>query len=157
MHRPGFEVLDIIENKETEKYKLTEFKITMSAYLCNILGFVRGTNKSHKLRFEESKQFVATYRPNIALLVPTNFIVLCDIVSESIFGAKSVNILKLLSTNFDPNKEIIDLSFYQDEFIDLNLKEFSSIRIQVVDTTGNLIKSGKSYPTRCQLQFAKKV
>ena len=146
-----------IENKETEKYKLTEFKITMSAYLCNILGFVRGTNKSHKLRFEESKQFVATYRPNIALLVPTNFIVLCDIVSESIFGAKSVNILKLLSTNFDPNKEIIDLSFYQDEFIDLNLKEFSSIRIQVVDTTGNLIKSGKSYPTRCQLQFAKKV
>ena len=59
-----------------------------------------------------------------------------------------MNILKLLSTNFDPNKEIIDLSFYQDEFIDLNLKEFSSIRIQVVDTTGNLIKSGKSYPTR---------
>ena len=44
-----------IENKETEKYKMIEFKMTMSAYLCNILGFVRGTNKSHKLRFEEKK------------------------------------------------------------------------------------------------------
>ena len=109
------------------------------------------------LRTQTKNRFVATYAPNIALLVPTNFVVLCDIVSESIFGAKSVNILKLLSSNFDPKKEMIDLSFHQDEFLDLKLKEFSSIRIQIVDTTGNLIKSGKSYATRCQLQFRKKV
>ena len=146
-----------IEKKETESYRLVEFKMKLSPYLCNILGFVRGTSKFHNLRFETKNRFVATYAPNIALLVPTNFVVLCDIVSESIFGAKSVNILKLLSSNFDPKKEMIDLSFHQDEFLDLKLKEFSSIRIQIVDTTGNLIKSGKSYATRCQLQFRKKV
>ena len=145
-----------IEKNETENYKMIEFKLTLSPFLCNILGFARGTNKAHKLRFTQKRRFVATYGPNIALLVPTNFVVLCDIVSESIFGAKSVNILKLLSTNFDPDREIIDLSFHQDEFLDLNLKEFSSIRIQIVDTTGDLIKSSRSYPTRCQLQFAQK-
>ena len=145
-----------ISRKETEQYDLVDFRLTLSPYLCNILGFTRGTSKSHKLRFEEKREYVATYAPNISLLVPTNFIVLCDVVSESIFGAKSVNILKLLSTNFDPSKEMIDLTFHQDEFLDLNLKEFSSIKIQIVDTTGNLVQSEKSYPTRCQLQFAKK-
>ena len=117
-----------IEKNETENYKMIEFKLTLSPFLCNILGFARGTNKAHKLRFTQKRRFVATYGPNIALLVPTNFIVLCDIVSESIFGAKSVNILKLLSTNFDPNKEIIDLSFTAGLTITVNFFQESMTR-----------------------------
>ena len=92
----------------------------------------------------------------MGLLAPTNFIVLCDVVSESVFGDKSVKILKFLSASFDSSKDIIDLSFFQDEFVDLNVKEFSTMRIQLVDATGNLIKSGHHIPTRCQVEFVKK-
>ena len=40
--------------------------------------------------------------------------------------------------------------------MDLNVKEFSTMRIQLVDATGNLIKSGNHIPTRCQVEFVKK-
>ena len=81
--------------------------------------------------------------------------ILCDVVSESVFGSKSIKILKLLSTNFDRKKEIINLGFHQEEFVNIAIKEFASIRIQIVDTTGELIKSKQKYPTRCQIQFMK--
>ena len=108
-----------------------------------------------KLQFQTRPKFTAAYTSNVSLLAPTNFIVLCDVVSESVFGDKSVKILKFLSTSFDSSKDIIDLSFYQDEFVDLNVKEFSTMRIQLVDATGNLIKSGNHIPTRCHVEFVK--
>ena len=39
-----------ISRKETEQYDLVDFRLTLSPYLCNILGFTRGTSKSHKLK-----------------------------------------------------------------------------------------------------------
>ena len=101
-------------------------------------------------------EYIATYQPTISLLVPTNFVVLCNIVNESVFGNKSIQILRLLSTNFDSEKDIIHFSFYQDEPVDLHVKEFSTIRIQILDATGNLIKALGSFPTRCQLLFSQK-
>ena len=98
---------------------------------------------------------MATYSPNIELLIPRNFMVLCDVVSESVFGSNSIRILKLLSANFQPGREIINFDFHQEEFVDIAIKEFTSIRIQIVDTTGDLIKCGGRYPTRCQIQFMK--
>ena len=81
--------------------------------------------------------------------------ILCDVVLESVFGSKSIRILKLLSSNFEPERELVNFNFNQDEFVDIGIKEFTSIRIQIVDTTGNLIKSNLKYPTRCQIQFKK--
>ena len=145
----------IIKCLEKSDHLLVEYSLTFSPYLSNILG-IDIALKENVLHFLFKKNFIATFKPNIFLLVPTNFIVLCDIVSESVFGSKSIKILKLLSTNFNPSDEIIHFSFHQDEFVELNIKEFSSIQIQIVDTTGNIIKSGKSFPTRCQIQFLKK-
>jgi hypothetical protein len=53
------------------------------------------------------------------------------------------------------DRDIINFAFHQEEFVDIAIKEFTSIRIQIVDTTGDLIKSTQKYPTRCQIQFMK--
>ena len=134
---------------------LVEFTLTFSPHLSNILGIDLLLKNENSIHFDNKNKFLATFKPNISLLTPTNFIVLCDVVSNSVFGSKSINILKLLSVNFNPMHELIQFSFYQDEFVDLNIKEFSSIRIRIVDTTGDLIKSEQSHPTRCQIQFLK--
>ena len=138
------------------KYVLKFYTLTVSPFLSNILGLDTSSNTAKKIEFDKKKTFLATYRPNISLLVPKNFIILCDLVTESVFGSKTIKILRLISSDYDPTKEIQHFTFHHDEFIDLNIREFSSIRIQIVDTTGNLIKSGENHPTRCQIQFVKK-
>jgi hypothetical protein len=138
------------------KYVLKFYTLTVSPFLSNILGFDRSTITEKKIEFDKEKTFLATYRPNISLLVPTNFIILCDLLTESVFGSNSIKILRLISSDYDPSKEIQHFTFHHDEFIELNIREFLSIRIQIADTTGNLIKSTHSHPTRCQIQFVKK-
>ena len=140
---------------KNEEYHIAEYSLKFSPHLANILGFDKSGEGVNKLQFQVQSVFKSAYRANVTFLAPTNFIVLCDVVSESVFGDKSVKILKFLSTSFDPTKDIIDLSFYQDEFVDLDVKEFTTMRIQLVDATGNLIKSGKHIPTRCQVEFVK--
>jgi hypothetical protein len=138
------------------QYVLKFYTLTVSPALSNILGLDRSTNKKTKIEFDKEKTFLASYRPNISLLVPTNFIILCDLITESVFGSKTIKILRLISSDYDPTKEIQHFTFHHDEFINLNIREFSSIRIRIADTTGNLIKSEHSHPTRCQIQFMKK-
>ena len=138
------------------KYVLKFYTLTVSPFLSNILGLDSSSNTKKIIEFDKKKTFLATYKPNISLLVPKNFIILCDLLTESVFGSKSIKILRLISSDFDPAKEIQHFTFHHDEFIDLNIREFSSIRIRIADTTGNLIKSEHSHPTRCQIQFVKK-
>ena len=127
----------------------------ISPALADILGFDRTYDRDFVIPFEIKKTCSATYSPNIDLLTPRNFMILCDVVSESVFGSKSIKILKLLSANFEREKDFINFSFHQEEFVGIAIKEFTSIRIQIVDTTGDLIKSTQKYPTRCQIQFMK--
>ena len=138
------------------KYVLKFYTLTVSPFLSNILGFDRTSNSKKEIEFDKNKTFLASYRPNISLLVPANFIILCDLLTESVFGSKSIKILRMISSNYDPTKEIQHFTFHHDEFIELNIREFSSIRIRIADTTGNLIKSGHAHPTRCQIQFMQK-
>ena len=133
-------------------YKLI---MKMSPALANILGFTRDNDHEYVIPFEIKRICSATYSPAIDLLIPRNFMILCDVVSESVFGSKSIKILKLLSANFDREREMINFAFHQEEFVNIAIKEFTSIRIQIVDTTGELIQSNQKYPTRCQIQFLK--
>ena len=139
------------EKRESGRY--LRYTVILSPHLANILGYDLTNNQEFSLPFIPKKTFIATFTPKIELLIPRNFMVLCDVVSESVFGSKTVKILKLLSSNFVRTREIMTFSFDQDEFVELAIKEFSSIRIQVLDTTGNLIKSLNTHPTRCQIQF----
>ena len=137
------------------QYHSVKLRLTLSSMLANILGYVRSVEKNFKLYFRSKKVYTTSFSSNINLLVPRNFMILCDVVLESVFGSKSIRILKLLSSNFEPERELVNFNFHQDEFVDIGIKEFTSIRIQIVDTTGNLIKSNLKYPTRCQIQFKK--
>ena len=143
--------------EEEKKGRSGSYKhiMKMSPALANILGFDRTYDRDFVIPFEIKKTCSATYSPNIDLLTPRNFMILCDVVSESVFGSKSIKILKLLSANFERDRDIINFAFHQEEFVDIAIKEFTSIRIQIVDTTGDLIKSTQKYPTRCQIQFMK--
>ena len=145
--------------EEEKKGRSGSYKyiMKMSPALANILGFDRANDRDFVIPFEIKKTCSATYSPNIDLLTPRNFMILCDVVSESVFGSKSIKILKLLSTNFERERDIINFAFHQEEFVNIAIKEFTSIRIQIVDTTGDLIKSAQKYPTRCQIQFMKRL
>ena len=142
--------------EKRERDRFLKYTLLLSPHLANILGYDLTNNQEFSLSFHPRKTYIATFTSKIELLIPRNFMILCDVVSESVFGSKTVKILKLLSSSFVREREIITFSFDQDEFIELAIKEFSSIRIRVVDTTGNLIKSLNSHPTRCQVQFRKK-
>ena len=136
---------------------LINYDVILSPSLSNILGFDTTSMKEHKLNFEKRNIRESTFSPNIFMLIPTNFIIMCNIVGNSVFGGVPAKILKIISSNFQPDHEIIKFSFYQDELVDLDIKEFSSIQIKIVDTTGSPIKLAQSYPTRCQIQFIKKI
>ena len=86
---------------KNEEYQLTEYSVKFSPHLANILGLDKSGEGEMKLQFQTRPKFTAAYTSNVSLLAPTNFIVLCDVVSESVFGDKSVKILKFLSTSFD--------------------------------------------------------
>ena len=145
----------VCEEQRNPRAGSHKYIMKLSPMLANILGFDRTNLNEFVLPLHIKKSYTTTYRPNIDLLVPRNFMILCDVVSESVFGSKSIKILKLLSANFDREKEIINFGFHQEEFVDIAIKEFSSIRIRIVDTTGEMIKSVQKYPTRCQIQFMK--
>jgi len=136
---------------------LINYDVILSPSLSNILGFDTTSMKEHKLNFEKRNIRESTFSPNIFMLIPTNFIIMCNIVGNSVFGGVPAKILKIISSNFQPDHEIIKFSFYQDELVDLDIKEFSSIQIKIVDTTGSPIKLAQSFPTRCQIQFIKKI
>ena len=143
----------ICEEERNPRSGSYAYILKISPLLANILGFDRTNLNEFKMSLHIKRSFTAAYSSNIDLLVPRNFMILCDIVSESVFGSKSIKILKLLSTNFVREKEIINFGFHQEEFVDIAINEFTSIRIRIVDTTGEMIKSEQKYPTRCQIQF----
>ena len=155
-NKPGH--VEIVCSEVRPRSGYMKYVVTISPMLAHILGFDRTNSSDFVIPFfvRKKREIQSAYEPNIELLTPRNFMILCDIVSESVFGSKSVNILKLCSSNFDRGRKILTFSSHQDEFVELAIKEFTSIHIRIVDTSGDLIKSGGTYPTRCQIQFRKK-
>ena len=152
--KDGYIRFKCTENKTKNVFR--RYTVMISPHLSSILGTDRIVDTIHKIEFANTTKYLAIYPPNISLLTPTNFIILCDVVSETVFGAQSIKMIKFLSKNFESEKDIMDFSFYEDEFVNLNIKEFSSMRIRIADTTGDLIKSNQKVPTRCKIQFKKK-
>ena len=72
-------------------------------------------------------------------------------MDNSIFGGKYLKLLKLLANNTPPSSDLISFDFQQDEYVDLGVREFKSIRISIMDVTGQVLKSEGA--TQLQLKF----
>lgn len=63
---------------------LINYDVILSPSLSNILGFDTTSMKEHKLNFEKRNIRESTFSPNIFMLIPTNFIIMCNIVGNSV-------------------------------------------------------------------------
>ena len=85
---------------------------------------------------------------------PKNLIIGCDVVDNTIFGGEHVKLLKMVTNTWHSSTNILNFEFLQDEYVDLNVREFKSIQIAILDATGNPVKTDSSIPTRLQLMFS---
>ena len=146
----------IAPHKSSKEEWYHNHTLTLSPNIAQILGFQKYTEskEEHTLDFKEVSKHTASFEPNIFLLHPRNIIVCCDIVENTIFGGEHVKLLKMVTNNLHSSTDILEFEFLQDEYVDLNVREFRSIQIAIMDATGNPIKTKSSIPTRLQLMFS---
>ena len=129
--------------------------LTLSPNIAQILGFQKynGSNEEHTLDFKEVSKHIAPYEPNIFLLHPRNIIVCCDIVENTIFGGEHVKLLRLVTNPIDTKSDILQFDFLQNEYVELSIKDFHSIKIRLADVSGKTLKCKSNLATRLQLLF----
>ena len=128
--------------------------IKMSDDLGSILGYSKPHNKFHGIKLYEYQDKIAPYESDVFVKYPKNLIIGCDVVGNTIFGGQHVKLLKMVTNTLHPSSNILDFEFLQDEYVDLNVREFRSIQIAILDATGNPVKTDSSIPTRLQLMFS---
>ena len=129
----------------------TVISITMSQDLAPILGFTKPLEKFHGFNLTEYDFHIAPHEPYIPY--PRNLIIGCDIVSDTIFGGEHVKFLRLVANPVNTSSEILSFDFLQNEYVDLGVKNFDTIRIRIADVDGKTIKSLSDTPSRLQLMF----
>ena len=87
-------------------------------------------------------------------MYPKNLIIGCDVVDDTIFGGEHVKLLRLVTNNVHVDGDILSFDFLQNEYVNLNIKEFKSIKIGILDASGGHVKTDNSFPTRLQLMFS---
>ena len=130
-------------------------KLYLSPNLAHILGFQKANmnKEDFVLDFNKISEHTAQDESDIFLLTPRNLIVCCDIVDDTIFGGEHVKLLRLVTNDMESTSDVRSYDFYQNEFVDLNVKEFKSIKIRIADATGKTVKCRSTFPTRLQLMF----
>ena len=103
------------------------------------------------LRFDQNLEYLAPYNADVFRIYPNNMIVGCDIVDNTIFGGQHLKLLRLVANNTHPSSDLLSFDFHQDEYVDLGVRDFKSIRISIMDVTGQVLKSEGT--TRMQLKF----
>ena len=74
-------------------------------------------------------------------------------MDNTIFGGEHVKLLKMVTNIRQSTSNFLSFEFLQNEFVDLNVKEFKNIKIAIMNASGNLVKTDNSTPTRLQLMF----
>ena len=132
----------------------TSIRISMSPDLETILGFRKPFERFQSFDLTDYDSYIALYEPNLFATYPKNLIIGCDVVDNTIFGGEHVKLLRMVTNNQHSTSTILSFEFLQDEYVDLNVKEFKSIQIAIMDATGNIVKTDSSTPTRLQLTFS---
>ena len=129
-------------------------ELILSKYLASILGYTSSPKQTQSLRFDHDPEYITAHTPNLFLIYPKNLIVGCNIVDDTIFGGQHVKLLRLITNTDNLESEILTFQFQQDEKVHLSIREFKSIHISIMDTTGSPVKSESSLPSRLQLMFS---
>ena len=145
-------VLTYYEDWVEWQYSNTLF---LSPHVAHILGFQKydGSDKEYKVRFNKTAKQSAFYEPDLFFMYPKNLIIGCDVVDDTIFGGEQIKLLRLVTNNVRSDGDILSFDFLQNEYVNLNVKEFKSIKIAILDPSGSPVKTGTSFPTRLQLMF----
>ena len=118
------------------------------------LGVLKsGHLTKHKVKFKKSSTQVGLYEPDLFFMYPKNLIIGCDVVDDTIFGGEHVKLLRLVTNNIHVDGDILSFDFLQNEYVNLNVKEFKSIKIAILDASGGPVKTETTFPTRLQLMF----
>ena len=128
----------------------------ISLHVAHILGFQKydGSNKEYKVKFNKTPKQVAFYEPDLFFMYPKNLIIGCDVVDDTMFEGEHVKLLRLVTNNVRSDSDIISVDFVQNKFVNLNVKEFKSIKIAIMDASGGPVKTYNSFPTSLQLMFS---
>ena len=132
----------------------TFLEIELSQDLASILGFIKPPERFRIIKLNEYQEKIAPYEADVFITYPKNLIIGCDVVDNTIFGGEYVKLLKMVTNTEHSSSNILTFEFLQNEYIDLNVKEFKSIQIAIMDVTGNSVKTDNSTPTRLQLMFS---
>ena len=129
-----------------------EIDVEISRNLQHILGLRYGVSDIIKMKKDtEIKSF---YKPNIYALIPSHFIVCCDLVESSLLGGQSVQILKYFPLDKTRHtQKMIDIDFNNNDYVKLERKKFDRIHVRILSITGEPVKCNENVPTRMQLLF----
>ena len=89
---------------------------------------------------------------NLNELVPQHFLVCCDFVENSIYGDNQMPILKYQPIS-KSDGTILSYDFLYSDYLQMKMKTFDSIKIQILDSSGATLKCSSNIPTRLQLLF----
>ena len=144
-----------VKIKHTTKIKEGNMlQLTLNKHLACILGYISSPNNHQTLRFDQHPEYIAPHNPNLFLRYPKNLIIGCNIVDNTIFGGQHVKLLRLITNSDNLNSDILSFEFLQDEKVNLGIREFKSIHISIMDTTGSIVKSESKLSSRLQLMFS---
>ena len=128
-------------------------ELHLSPALAHILGFELLVEKGYTIYPVAQLEHIASYNANLNLLLPKNILVCCDIADETIFGGEPVKLLRFVTYNHSESSSISSYEFLQNEYIDLEIKHFTSIKIKICNVSGETIKCDSSIPSRLQIMF----
>ena len=137
------------------RYEYAHHSLSLSPSLAHILGFKQYTEDKSEfiLQFNEVSKYSASYEPDIFLHHPRNLLIGCDVVCDTIFGGEHVKLLRLVPNPVNLSSDILSFEFLQNEYVELGVKEFDTIRIRIAGVDGKTIGSKSEIPTRLQLMF----
>ena len=109
--------------------------------------------KNYEAKFNKTSTQVASSEHDLFFIHPRNLIICCDIVNDTIFSGEHVKLLRLITNPINKSSDIITFDFLQNEYVELLVKEFKSIKIRIADVSGKTVKCDSDIPTRLQLMF----
>ena len=145
---------------DSSKYDIETSRatLTISSNLANMLGF---TNANESVEFEfinnENKDDVGygktKFEPNLNIGLPTNFLVLLDVLETQAVGCHHFPLLQLLNIPSSSSQTVHNYQLRENNVAFLMIKMFTRMNIKITNVHGEEIKADNDLPTIVHLDF----